>query len=404
MTSATKTASDVMRGQTAHLLDQVKRITPILREHAPTAEANRRLSTEVWDAMQDAGLFAMLAPRAYGGLELPPVDAMPVWEAVARIDPSAAWNLVMNQVIAASGAWLSEPGVREVFRDGPTTIAGALNPPTAAVRVKGGWRVTGQCPFGSGCHNAAWLAMPAVEMDGDKPKVNPATGQPDLFGVLLPRAQATILDTWQTFGMRGTGSHDFAVRDLFVPDHLTIPIEPLGKPAPGFEGPLYRMWPWCGVVGEGSVSVGVAATAVDEAVELCRTKTPAYNAVPLREQQLAQFQIGKAKSRVEAARDTLHQAAVEAYDEVVRTSALLSVDAKVRLQLAVCFAAEACAEAVRLVNDAVGASSIRQGQPFERYFRDVHVLLQHSDKSSPRYASAGRLMFGLENDWVWLSF
>ena len=80
------------------------------------------------------------------------------------------------------------------------------------------------------------------------------------------------------------------------------------------------------------------------------------------------------------------------------------MDAKIRLQLALCFAAEACAEAVRLVNDAVGASSIRQGQPFERHFRDIHVLLQHSDKSSARYASAGRLLFGLENDWVWLSF
>ena len=74
------------------------------------------------------------------------------------------------------------------------------------------------------------------------------------------------------------------------------------------------------------------------------------------------------------------------------------------MQLAICFAAEACAEAVRIVNDAVGASSIRQGQPFERYCRDVHVLLQHSDKSSARYASAGRLMLGPENDWVWLSF
>jgi alkylation response protein AidB-like acyl-CoA dehydrogenase len=329
---------------------------------------------------------------------------MRVWEAVARVDPSAAWNLVMNQAIAGIVAWLPEASAREVLGDGPTTGAGALNPPAAAVRVKGGWRLTGQCPFGSGCHNATWLAMPAVEMDGDQPKVDPATGHPAPFGVLIPRAQATILDTWHTLGMRGTGSTDFAVRDLFVPDHLVVPIRPLKNPGPGFEGPLYRMWPWNGIVGEGIVSVGAAAAAVDEAVELCRTKTPAYNTVPLREQQLAQFQIGKAKARVEAARDTLHRAAAEGYDEVSASGALLSNDAKIRLQLAVCFAAEACAEAVRLVNDAVGASSIRLGQPFERHFRDLHVLMQHSDKSSARYASAGRLMYGLENDWVWLSF
>jgi indole-3-acetate monooxygenase len=404
MTSTLVTARHPMKGPGADLLERIDQLAPLIRQEAASAEANRRLSSAVWDAMIDAGLFKMLVPRAHGGFELAPIDALPVWEAVARIDPSAAWNLVMVQTAAAIVAWLPEAGVREVLRDGPTTIAGALNPPAAATRADGGWRITGQCPFGSGCDNAAWLAMPAVEMDGDQPKVNPATGHPDVFGVLFPRAQATILDTWHTLGMRGTGSHDYAVSDLFVPDHLTVPIGPLTRPAHGFEGPLYRMWPWCGMVGEGIISVGVAGVAVAEAVELCRTKTPAYNSTPLREQQLAQLQLGKADARVEAARDTLYRAATEAYDEVDKTGGLLSNESKIRLQLAVCFAAEACAEAVRWVNDAVGASSIRQTQPFERHFRDIHVLLQHSDKSSARYASAGRLMLGLENDWVWLSF
>jgi alkylation response protein AidB-like acyl-CoA dehydrogenase len=134
------------------------------------------------------------------------------------------------------------------------------------------------------------------------------------------------------------------------------------------------------------------------------SKTPSYNSTPLREQQLAQFQIGKARSRVDASRDTLWAAARTAYDDVERSGELLSIDSKIRLQLAVAFAADACAEAVRWVDDAVGTSAIRQTMPFERYFRDAHTLLQHSSKSSARYASAGRLMFGLPNDWVWLSF
>jgi len=389
---------------TMHLLHEVERLRPLITDNAASAEANRQLSSAVYDAMYAAGLFTMLAPKAQGGLELHPVETMQVWEAVARLDASAAWNLVMNQAVSAYAARLPAEGVRELFRDGPPTTAGALNPPAAARRVEGGWRVTGRDGFGSGCHNAQWLAMPAVEMDGDHPKVDPVTGRSAPFGVFLPRTAATILDTWHTFGMRGTGSTDYAVQDLFVPDHLTVPVAPLTHPAPGFEGPLFRMWPWTAILGEATVSVGVAAAAVDEAVQLCRTKTPAYNATPLREQQLAQFQMGKAKARVEASRDTLYRAAEAAYDDVVRSNALLSRDAKIRLQLAACFAAEACAEAVRFVNDAVGTSSIRIGQPFERHFRDAHVLLQHSSKSSARYGSAGRLMFGLENDWVWLSF
>jgi alkylation response protein AidB-like acyl-CoA dehydrogenase len=389
---------------TTDLLQHVARIQPLLADHAASAEVNRQLSPAAYDAMVEAGLFSMLAPNAYGGLELHPVETMRVWEAVARIDSAAAWNLVMNQAIAAYAAWLPAEGARELFSNGPTTVAGALNPPAAATRVEGGWRVTGQCPFGSGCHNAQWLAMPAVEMDGNQPKVDPQTGQPAPFGVFFPRTEARILDTWHTYGMRGTGSTDYVVENLFVPDRLVAPVAPLSNPAPGFEGPLFRMWPWTAILGEAIVSVGVAAAAVDAAVELCRTKTPAYNTIPLREQQLAQFQMAKAKARVEASRDTLYRAGTTAYDDVASHTGLLSTDSKIRLQLAVSFAAETCAEAVRYVNDAVGASSIRLEQPFERHFRDAHVLLQHSSKSSPRYGSAGRLMFGLDNDWVWLSF
>jgi alkylation response protein AidB-like acyl-CoA dehydrogenase len=320
------------------------------------------------------------------------------------LDSSAAWNLVMNQAIAAFAAWLPPDGVAEIFRNGVPTVAGALNPPAAAVRTDGGWRITGQVPFASGCHHADWLGMPAVELEGGRPKLDPRTGQPAVFGAFLPRSTATILDTWHTLGMRGTGSSDLYVKDLFVPDRLTAPVGPLLHPAPGFEGPLFRMWPWTAILGEATVSVGVAAAAVEATVDLCKTKTPAYNATPLREQQLAQFQLGKAAARVEASRDTLYRAAEFAFDDVERSNALLSPVAKIRLQLAVSFAAEACAEAVRFVNDVTGTSSIRLGHPFERHFRDAHTLLQHSSKSSPRYASAGRLMLGLENDWVWLSF
>src|SRR5205823_5439472 len=142
---------------------------------------------------------------------------MQVLEAVARIDSAAAWNLTMNQEIAAYAAWLPAAGARELFGEGPTTVAGALFPPAAAIRVEGGWRITGRCPFGSGCQHAKMLAMPAIKMEGDHPKADPTTGEPAPFGVFFPRTEATILDTWHTLGMRGTGSTDYAVENLFVP-------------------------------------------------------------------------------------------------------------------------------------------------------------------------------------------
>jgi indole-3-acetate monooxygenase len=375
------------------LLQAVATIRPILLTDAETAEAERAPTPTAYQAMHDAGLFAMLAPRRYGGFELPLGDSMQVWEAVARISASAAWNLVMNQAIANYAAWLPEAGVKELFANGVPTVAGALHPPARAQRVQGGWRITGQVPFGSGCHCAQWLAMPAKE-----------DGSSALFATFFPRQSGTILDTWHTLGMRGTGSADYRADDLFVPDHLTAPVGPLTNPAPGFEGPLYRMWPLANILGEAMISVGVAASSIDDAIELCKNKTPAYQGTPLKQQQLVQFLIGKAAARVAAARDTLLCSANEAYAEAQQSGSSLSDTSKVRIQLAVSFAAETCAEASRLVNDVVGTSSIRTGQRFERYFRDLHVLMQHSDKSCQRYASAGRLMMGSENDWVWLSF
>jgi indole-3-acetate monooxygenase len=285
------------------LLAAIERIGPLITEHAPAAEVDRQLSGAVYQAMYHAGLFGMLAPKAYGGLELHPAECIQAWEAIARIDSAAAWNLVMNQAVAAFSAWLPPKGIAELYAGGIPTMAGALHPPGKAVRVDGGWRITGQ--------------VPAKEEGADTP-----------FGAFFRRESATILDTWHTLGMRGTGSADYAVTDLYVPEHLTVPVAPLRNPPPGFEGPLFRMWPWTAIIGEATVSVGVTAAAVDAAVHLCNTKTPAYQGTALRDQQLAQFLMGKARARVEASRDTVNRAAEFAYEDVERSGALLSREAK----------------------------------------------------------------------------
>ena len=136
--------------------------------------------------MEDAGLFAMLVPAAYGGMELHPAQVLSVWEAVGRIDTAAAWHLVMNGSLTAMAAWLPGKGADEIFGDGPVTVAGALNPPCAAVRADGGWRISGQVPFASGADHASWFILPAIEMDGDQPKVDPVTGAPAPIVVFVP--------------------------------------------------------------------------------------------------------------------------------------------------------------------------------------------------------------------------
>lgn len=271
-------------------------------------------------------------------------------------------------------------------------MAGVLAPPLKTERVAGGWRASGTSPFGSGCQNVDWLVIPLAH------ESRPA------FAGFIRASDGIIEDTWHTLGMRGTGSAHFGADDVFVPDHLTVDPTPLSNPAPGMGGPLFRMWPWVPILGQVTVAVASAASAVEAAVNHCKSKTPSYQQTALQDQQLAQYFLGKAAALVEASRDTLYRAAQAAYDDVERSGATLSHAAKIRLQLAASFAAEACAEATRHVNDVVGTSSIRQTQPFERYFRDTHTIIQHAANSNRRYVDAAKLMLGQDVDWIFLIF
>jgi alkylation response protein AidB-like acyl-CoA dehydrogenase len=152
-----------------------------------------------------------------------------------------------------------------------------------------------------------------------------------------------------------------------------------------------------------SAAIAVAAEAVALFRAIAAEKAASYTAATLRDREYIQVLVGKAHARVEASRRYLHQACDRAYAEAA-AGHLLSEGSKIDMQLAACFAAEQCAEAVRLVHEAAGTSGIRIEAGLERLFRDVHTLTQHASKSIPRYGSAGRLLLGLPNDWIFLSF
>jgi indole-3-acetate monooxygenase len=385
------------------LIEAVEAIRPTLERHAPEGERDRKLADASYDAMLAAGLFRLLVPRAFGGMALHPVAAYTVWEAVARIDSAAGWNLQIASSIAAFAMWLPAAGGEEIFAAGPDVIAAAgFFPPAAAIPATGGWRVSGRTPFASGCHRAQWFMMPALVMEGDRPQIDAATGAPITLLVFFPRADVQVIDTWHTVGMRGTFSADIAVSDVFVPAHRAGALRPLGVRPPAFVDPIYGVWPWPGVHGEATVSLGIATAAIDALVALAAKKTPAMTAIPLRDRELAQHHAARATALVDASRAYMYAAATEACAQA-EAAPPLSASAKMRCQLAACFTAEACAAAVDLVHQAAGTTGIREGAGLERHFRDIHTLTQHASKSYARYGSVGRMIFGLPSDWFVLN-
>jgi alkylation response protein AidB-like acyl-CoA dehydrogenase len=391
----TPAAKSSTRSATDGLLGEVERIRSTLEQCSPQAEAERALPDAAYDAMQGAGLFRMLAPKAFGGLELHPVEAYRVWESVARVDSVAAWNLQISSSIGGFAAWLPKEGGEEIYERGPDTIfAGGLFPPGPSVRVDGGWRVTARVSFASGCHRAQWFALPILEVVEDASRFDPRREDPPSIVAFVPRDEVDLVDTWHTVGMRGTFSADVSADDVFVPDRRVAHVVSDHERAPAVSGPLYGTMLWPGIHGETTVSLGIAGAAIDKLVELATRKTPGYSRIPLHDREMAQHHAGRARALVDASRAFLYAAISEAYADAARDG-WYSEAAKLRCQLAACFGAEACAQAVDLVHEAAGTSAIRIGHGLERHHRDVHVLTQHASKSYSRYEDVGKMLFGL---------
>ena len=377
------------------LLEAVEHVRPVIEECVAETEAARALADPVYDAMLDAGLFRTLTPKAFGGLELHPTEAYRVWEELARIDSAAAWCLQISSAMSCFARWLPKAGGEEIFERGPDTLfAGGFYPGGPSIRVEGGWRVTSRTSFASGCHRAAWFFVPILEVAEDASRFEPKREDAPAIGAFVPRDEVDIIDNWHTSGMRGTFSAEVTVDDVFVPDHRIAFLEERSERAPAFSGPLYGTIPWPAVHSEATVSLGIAGAAIEKLIDLANRKTPGFSRIVLRDREMAQHHAGKASALLDASRATLYASISEAYREAERDGEF-SEPTAMRCQLAACFTAEACAQAVDLVHEVAGTSGIRIEHGLERHHRDIHVLTQHGDKSPSRYEDVGKMMFGL---------
>ncbi|HZQ37296.1 MAG TPA: acyl-CoA dehydrogenase family protein, partial [Dehalococcoidia bacterium] len=356
--------------------DLIARVESTVQRYAATSEAERRLAPEVMAALIDAGLQGVWIPRAFGGLELEPLSALRLFEELSRIDGSAG-RIVGN---AAAGPLLSQvfpdEGAAEIFADPRTVLAGSFNPPGSALPVAGGYRVSGQWAFNSGCNYANWLVGLCLVMDGQAPRPGP-DGNPVLAIVAFKADEAAILDNWDTLGMRDTGSHDVRVADLFVPCRRSFLMAPWSNPGSAFRGPLYRKgpWPlWCQVAVTG---LGIARAALGELIALAATKTPSYTQTPLADRPVVQDGVARAKAQIDAARSYVYTAMGEAW-EFVQAGQRLTAREGLPIALAASRGMEAAVRAVELVHSLAGTTAIRNERRFQQYFRDVHTISQHA--------------------------
>lgn len=373
----------------AEHLAKVEAIAPILRAHSDRSERESRLAPEIAEAFHDTGLFRLLLQERLngGGLTIP--EALRVFEAVARIDASAAWNLAICGDGPLFGHFVAREAFDEIFSDPRAVLVGTLNPATVrALPCDGGYRFSGRATYLSGSAQATWVMCSGVEVREAR------QGAPAIRTGLFPFAHCKPLDTWSVAGMRGTGSHDALFEDVFVPHAFTYQWP---DPKPSWDVGAFGRIPLPTQLGGAlaTVAVGASRHALDAFGELAGAKVPVGGRAALRERTLAQIQLAQAEGLVRAA-DVYLRAA---NDEVWRRGEAgepFDLHARADARLASVTAVKLCAQAIDLLHDAAGMTAVQSGHALERCWRDIHTMTQHVILGTTRFEVIGRIYLGLD--------
>lgn len=357
------------------LVEAALALEPTIRASAEQVERDGRLPDDLVRALSEAGIFRMLVPESLGGGEVDPVTYSDVLEILSRADGSTGWVTMIATGSSWGMAFLPPETAAEILRDPFAVMAGSFALPSGgrAHAVDGGYRVTGRWPFGSGCQHATWMVGHSVVYDGDAPRLGPNEA-PVTRVMVFPQKDATIIPTWDVIGMNGTGSHDYAVGDLFVPERFTFALD--GETA-YHDGPLYKGRFF--LVAHSSHALGIARAAIDALMELVATKRQSGGAVGgmVRDRPHIQMAVAQAEALVRGARAYVRETTREVFEEAT-TTGTLAPDSRALVRLSITSSFESCRQAVDLMYTAAGGSSVYRRSPLQRFFRDMHTATQHS--------------------------
>jgi alkylation response protein AidB-like acyl-CoA dehydrogenase len=360
-------------------------------------ESTRRLPPALLDQLHEAGLFRLLLPRSSKGIETDPLTFFHVIETIARADASTAWCLSQAGGCAMSAAYLDLPVAQAIFGSDPRAVlAWGPGPRVKAVECEGGYKVTGVWSFASGGRHATWLGAhsPIYQADGS-PKLD-ADGVQQERTMLVRNEDVAWTDIWNTVGLRGTASDQFALEDFFVrSDHsITREFDRECRES----GPLYRMGSGtCYQVGFAGVACGIARGALDIFVDVARNKVARGFKSPLRDNAVVQSNLAQAEVNLRAARGFVLQSMADVWKEL-GAGATITVEQRITVRMAATHAIHKAREAVDFAYHAAGATAIFENHPLERRFRDIHTVTQQLQGRLSHFETVGAWMMGADAD------
>lgn len=369
-------------------------LAPALAERAGEVERTRRIHPDTVEDLWSTGLWSVLKPARYGGLELGYGVVIDVSERIGRGCASTAW--IYGNLISHDWMLPMWPGEAQdaVWRGNPRALIASSLVATAGVarRVAGGFELSGRWPYCSGIDPSDWMMMGAM-IDDDGPRRG--------LWLVVPRAEFEEIDTWQVSGLVGSGSRDVACRGVFVPEHMTLePKETRGGPTPGsrhvpglvYQLPVLGLFPHI-LLGP---MIGIAQGAYDDYVGQVRDRASTYNASRLAEHVQIQMRVAEAGALIQAARLLAHDNIREA-ERIAGSGRRPTVGEKVRWRRDGAFAAQNCVRSVQILQSAIGAAGNFLSNPFQRRLRDMHAAAGQIQVSFDiNGAEFGRVELGLD--------
>jgi len=379
------------------VIGRAEAVRPAVAAASNEIETTRRLPPALLDKLHEAGLFRLLLPRSSNGIETDPVTFFHAIETIAQADASTAWCLSQAGGCAMSAAYLDLPVAHAIFADDPRAVlAWGPGPNVKAIECDGGYRVTGVWAFASGGRHATWLGAhcPIYHADGS-PKLD-ANGHQQERTMLVRTEDVQWTDIWNTVGLRGTASDQFALNDFFVrADHSTT--REFDQECRE-NGPLYRMGSGtCYQVGFAGVACGIARGALDSFIDVARNKVPRGHKSALRDNAVVQSNLAQAEVNLRAARGFVLQSMADIWKEL-SAGTTITVEQRMTVRMAATHAIHKAREAVDFTYNAAGTTAIFENHPLERRFRDIHTVTQQVQGRLSHFETVGAWMMGVDTD------
>lgn len=370
---------------------RAKALGPRILAAGDEVERTRRIPEPLLTELFEARLFRLLLPRSVGGEQVDPSTYLAAIEEVSRHDASIGWNMFVANSSSLIAPFLEPDTARTIFAS-PRTVLSWGPPNGCELHAEpGGYRVTGRWDFASGCRQANWMGAHAHVREADGTLRKNRFGRPTVRTVLFPVGKATLLDTWNTIGLRGTASDSYTVENVFVADAFSSTRE---DPTLRRErGPLYAFtMQGLYAVGVAGVALGTARAMLDAFIDLAQRKTP-RGLGRLADSALVRAETAQAQARLGSARAYLLETLVDIHataDDIEP----IGLEDRARVRLACANAIHGAIEVADWVYKAAGVDAIFPGSPFERRFRDIHTLSQQIQSRSSHFEAVGQILLG----------